>query len=316
MYNPKRILVPVDFGASSEAALDQALAVLALRPESRLRILHVYEPPYYAPEALVNLPGEPPLPMIDYVRQQAERQLEDFVAARRASAVEGEWPADRIDWRIAAGLAFEEIPRESTAWNADLLVMGTHGRHGLTHLLLGSVTERVVRHAPCPVLVVRGGGAAATGALAFDRVLVPVDFGPDAVAAAKAGLAMAAQGAKSVTLLHVVPTPAYAGEVMVPRAGGIRLGQFLHDEAQQRLESFAREMFGAQEPELVVTQGSAAEQIVHLAAEADTRLVVMGTKGRHGLAHFFVGSVAERVLRHSPCPVLITRTMFGEPPTT
>lgn len=314
MYMPKRILAPVDFGACSETALGQALAILALRPEARLRVVHVYEPPYYAPEALVNLPGEPPLPMIDYVRQQAERQLDAFMATHRGEAGQ----AERIDSRIAAGLAFEEIPREASAWNADLMVMGTHGRQGLSHLLLGSVAERVIRQAPCPVLVIRATTKEPTAPLAFDRVLVPVDFGPDSVAAAKLGLAMAAGGPSQVTLLHVVPTPAYAGEVMVPRAGGIRLGQFLHDDAQQRLEAFARELLPSSEerPTLMVLQGSPAEQIIASCAEDDSRLVVMGTKGRHGLAHFFVGSVAERVLRHTPCPVLITRAVFGDQPTT
>ena len=314
MFMPKRILAPVDFGACSETALGQALAVLARRPEARLRVVHVYEPPYYAPEALVNVPGEPPLPMIDYVRQQAVRQLEAFMSTHCGDPALSE----RIDSRIAAGLAFEEIPREAAAWNADLVVMGTHGRQGLSHLLLGSVAERVIRMAPCPVLVVRDAAKGAQAPLTFDRVLVPVDFGPDAVAAAKLGLSMAAGGPSQVTLLHVVPTPAYAGEVMVPRAGGIRLGQFLHDEAQQRLESFAREVLPDSEerPNLVVLQGSPAEQIIASSAGNDSRLVVMGTKGRHGLAHFFVGSVAERVLRNTACPVVITRAAFGDPQTT
>lgn len=312
MYAPQRILAPVDFGACSATSLAQAVALAEKQPEGSLRVLHVYEPPYYAPEALVNLPGEPPLPMVDYVRQEAERQLETFLAAKRCGALLG----GRLDARIVAGLAFEEIPREARAFAADLVVMGTHGRRGLSHLLLGSVAERVIRNATCPVLVVRANGAEPASTLAFDRVLVPIDFGPDAMAAARLGIAMSARGAKGVTLLHVVPTPAYAGEVLVPRAGGIKLGQYLHDEAQVRLEGFAAEVAPSADdrPKVLVLQGSAAEQTIHVCVEDDVHLVVMGTKGRHGLAHFFVGSVAERVLRHAPCPVLITRSAFGEMP--
>ncbi len=312
MYAPQRILAPVDFGSCSAASLAQAVAITNARPEASLRVLHVYEPPYYAPEALVNLPGEPPLPMVDYVRQEAERQLESFLAPRRDAAALG----GRLDARISAGLAFEEIPREARAFDADLVVMGTHGRRGLSHLLLGSVAERVIRNATCPVLVVRSGGQEPAAPLAFDRVLVPIDFGPDSMAAARLAVAMSAHGARGVTLLHVVPTPAYAGEVMVPRAGGIKLGQYLHDEAQVRLTAFAAEVAPSPDdvPKALVLQGSAAEQTIHLCAEDDVHLVVMGTKGRHGLAHFFVGSVAERVLRHAPCPVLITRAVFGEAP--
>jgi universal stress protein A len=260
MFVPDRILVPVDFGDCSETAFRQAAAVLVRHPSASLRLVHVYEPPYYAPEALVNLPGEPPLPMLDYIRQQAEKQLAHFVETH----VAGTPLADRVDARIAAGLAFEEVPREAAAWGADLIVMGTHGRQGLSHLLLGSVAERVIRDAPCPVLVVRGTNVPAPDrALVFDRVLVAVDFGPDSVAAARLGMALATNGAADVTLLHVVPTPAYAGEVLVPRAGGIRLGEFLHDEAQLRLETFARELVGgARRPTARVLQGSAAEQTV------------------------------------------------------
>lgn len=310
MYAPRKILAPVDFGTCSAASLGQAVAVARSQPASTLRVMHVYEPPYYAPEALVNLPGEAPLPMVDYIRQEAERQLEAFLAPREDAAALG----DRLDARIVAGLAFEEIPREARAFGADLVVMGTHGRRGLSHMLLGSVAERVIRNAPCPVLVVRVGGQDAPAPLAFDRVLVPVDFGPDSNAAARLGIAMSARGARGVTLLHVVPTPAYAGEVLVPRAGGMKLGEYLHDEAQARLEAFAAEVSPSpdERPSALVLQGSAAEQTIHVCVEDDVHLVVMGTKGRHGLAHFFVGSVAERVLRHAHCPVLITRAVFGE----
>ncbi len=310
MFSPKRILIPVDFGASSRAALAQARALAVGRPEVRLRVLHVYEPPYYAPEALVSLPGQAPLPMIDYVRVQAQRQLDEELAG---------WAADpelagRFDARLVSGLAFEELPQEAATWKADLIVMGTHGRRGFAHLLLGSVAERVVRQAPCPVMVVRATGTTVTPPTAFERVLVPIDFGPDSAAAARLGMALSKDGAGSVTLLHVVPTPAYAGEVLVPRAGGIRLGEFLHDEAQRRLEMFAQDVGhgGLDRCHFLVMQGSAAEQVVHLATEDNYGTIVMGTKGRHGLAHFFVGSVAERVLRHAVCPVVITRAVFGD----
>lgn len=318
MFAPKKLLVPIDFGHCSEAALARARAILARTPDAKMRVVHVYEPPYYAPEALVNLPGEPPLPMVEYVRQQAERQLAAFLAETLAAPeCQG-----RVDTLIGAGIAFEEIPRAAQAYGADLLVMGTHGRHGLSHLLLGSVAERVIRNAPCPVLVVRAAPAAgaqpveprgADAVLAFERVLVPVDFGPDALPAARLGLALSAHGAAGVTLVHVVPTPAYAGEVLVPRAGGIRLGEFLQDEALQRLQAFAAELVPDPDarPAVRVVQGSPAEQIAALAADDGADLVVMGTKGRHGLAHLFVGSVAERVLRFATCPVVITRAAFG-----
>ena len=151
MFVPHRILVPIDFGACSETAFRQAANVLAQHPEATMRVVHVYEPPYYAPEALVNLPGEPPLPMVDYVRQQAEKQLATFMSTH----VAGTPLADRVDARIAAGLAFEELPREAAAWGADLLVMGTHGHGALGRLVMGSVSTQVLANSHVPVLLVR-----------------------------------------------------------------------------------------------------------------------------------------------------------------
>ncbi|MBI3030987.1 MAG: universal stress protein [Candidatus Rokubacteria bacterium] len=139
----RRILVPVDFSASSDHALDEAVR-LAKQLDARLWILHVVEIP---------LPGWPvygrefsPEALIEKGREGAAQQLE--VLASRVSPLE-------VEPLVRVGTPFVEIIAAAREIGADLIVMGTHGRTGLAHALIGSVTEKVVRASPCPVLTIR-----------------------------------------------------------------------------------------------------------------------------------------------------------------
>jgi nucleotide-binding universal stress UspA family protein len=144
-----RILVPTDFSATADAALEYARA-FAVRLGASLRIVHVIEEAYFGG----TVGGEVYLPdtlnIRDALRQEAERLLSERVTAR-----------DReqrfIETAVVFGRSFRAIVEDALATSADLIVMGTHGRTGLPHLLLGSVAERIVRTAPCPVLTVREG---------------------------------------------------------------------------------------------------------------------------------------------------------------
>lgn len=143
-----RILVPTDFSAASDAALEYA-RTLAQKFGSALHILHVLEDPYttgaFATELYAPLPAE----TRDALAQDAQARL-----AERAAAANLE--PDRVVTMLAPGLDTRAIVDYAADNGIDLIVMGTHGRRGVSHLLLGSVAERVVRTAPCPVLTVRG----------------------------------------------------------------------------------------------------------------------------------------------------------------
>lgn len=145
--NPvKRILVPVDFSPCSKAALEHA-SFLAHRLGAELEVLHVWEPPtYVTPEMVVHMPGEKSRTLAEFVRTQSGQAMEALLASieRDGLVVHG---------RLETGAVVETILR--AARENDLVVMGTHGRTGLSHLLLGSVAEKVVRRSPCPVLTVR-----------------------------------------------------------------------------------------------------------------------------------------------------------------
>jgi universal stress protein A len=141
-----RILCPVDFSANSLHALEYAIAFAAAHAAD-LTLLHVLEPPVYGlaeyPD-LAQLSGD----ILDQLQASARKRLAALEeSARKRHA--------RTDSLFAAGTPFLEIIGAARARKVELIVMGTHGRSGLSHLIIGSVAERVVRKAPCPVLTVR-----------------------------------------------------------------------------------------------------------------------------------------------------------------
>jgi nucleotide-binding universal stress UspA family protein len=146
MIDLKRILLPTDFSKHSQNALAYATA-FAEKFGAEIYLLHVVQDlAIFIPEAVsVSPPMVPP--------------VEQFTAAARASllqvAVENKLDRFGVQVEVREGTPFYEIIQVAREKDVDLIIMGTHGRGGLTHVLLGSVTEKVVRKAPCPVLTVR-----------------------------------------------------------------------------------------------------------------------------------------------------------------
>lgn len=147
----RRIVIATDFSESSDRALALA-GWLAGQHGASLVMLHVSDPPANMPIEATLQPPDQPGPL------SVERYLTD--SSRKRMAAQAGKMIDRIpdEFRVAFGPVAATIASEARGARADLLVLGTHGRTGLSHLLLGSVAERVVRTAPCPVLVVRQPG--------------------------------------------------------------------------------------------------------------------------------------------------------------
>jgi len=144
MAKIRRIVCPVDFSDASAAAVEYALD-LAADTKAEVRFVHVYQIPVYAlPDGAVV--GGPEL------AARLGQQLQTELDALRKK-YEGRGP--KLDTHLVEGVPHVEIVRIAKELPADMIVMGTHGRGGLSHLLLGSVAERVVRTAECPVLTVR-----------------------------------------------------------------------------------------------------------------------------------------------------------------
>jgi universal stress protein A len=138
-----KICCPVDFSETSRVALEEA-AELSRRYHAELSLLHVFEPPGATAELMVSPPD-----LIDQTTKDLERKLELWKAEAERHG------ASPVRALVVTGAPATEIVRFALTAGSDLVVMGTHGRRGLRHLVLGSVAERVVREASCGVLVVR-----------------------------------------------------------------------------------------------------------------------------------------------------------------
>ncbi len=286
-----KILCPVDFSESSGAALGLAVR-LAKDAGATVTLAHVVQPSYVlAPDAGYVLRS---------IQDVASQEADTGLAACKA---DGE--------RIAPGVPIEVVRLDGTPWDSlcrqaregafDLIVMGTHGRTGLAHALVGSVAERVVRHAPCPVLVTR---AAAAAGPPFRQILCAVDFSEPSREALRFAAELAKQGGATLTVMHVYAKHAPADD----RAVEEKVDQLR--PALTEWQETARAL-GAPRVEVAWEEGRAWQAIVRRAAEQHHDLVVVGTHGRTGLEHVFLGSVAERVLRHAPCSVLAVRKLPG-----
>ena len=144
MINLRTILVPSDFSECSDAALRYGLE-LARRFDARVHLLHVVQDPLAQPWAAEGF-SAPLFEVVDaWQREAKDRLLLSVPDADR----------DRVTVVATVAWPYAEILRHAIEHNVDLIVMGTHGRAGMTHMLLGSIAEKVVRRAPCPVLTVR-----------------------------------------------------------------------------------------------------------------------------------------------------------------
>jgi hypothetical protein len=168
----------------------------------------------------------------------------------------------------------------------DLVIMGRRGKHGLADLLMGSVTARVIGHSPVNVLVVPKGGA-----IGFQRILVASDGSPHSEVTWDLALAMAKQAASQLIAIAVAPEE---GDII---------------EAQALVHKLLTAANRAGMPlKGVSPQGVAPDAgIIHQAIKNEVDLIIMGSHGRTGLKRLLMGSVTERVIGQSPCPVLVVK---------
>jgi nucleotide-binding universal stress UspA family protein len=288
---PRRIFVPVDFSDPSRQALSAAVA-LARRLGSRMAVAHV---------ARGNRPDS------HIVAEQMGVTFDTRRAGRGnlAEFLKRELPPSLQPTRIvAAGVPFDEITKAAAAWDADLIVIATHGYTGLKQVLLGSTTERVVRQASCPVLVVRSREKRA--AFSPDQVrsiLVPVDFSKSSLKAVSYAVALARKYDAQLILLHVVER--FHADLLIDTSGTQRAARASAHQLLNRLVETTRKTWPRTDHEL--RSGHAVTVITALAKRTGADLIVVGTHGRTGLQRRFIGSVAERVVRHAHCPVLVVR---------
>lgn len=294
-----KILCPIDFSDASIRALTYA-AALAKWHGAQLHVVHVV--PAADEGLVVAVDGglvEPRRPAsLEATARELGRVIDTVGATGAAPEVITE-----------AGRTHELIVQRARADAADLIVMGTHGRSGFNRLLLGSVTEKVLRTAPCPVLTVPAAAPAMTAAaVAFRRILCPVDFSPSALEALQHALTLAREANGRVTVLHAL-------EYMDPEEpcehvdfDVRRHRQHFLDHARARLHALvAAEDATWCEIDEVVAIGRAYKVVLEQAATASADLIVMGAQGTTGVELVLYGSNTQHVLRAATCPVLTVR---------
>jgi nucleotide-binding universal stress UspA family protein len=211
-----------------------------------------------------------------------------------------------------AGPTAETIVDQVVTRDADLLVIGTHGRGGLERFLLGSVADEVLRNAPCPVLTVPPHAPASPSApVTLRHIVCPVDFSPAALQAVGFALDLGRRAKASVTLLHAIEWLADEEPRELVHFNVPEFRQHLVDKARDRLDALlAQEPDAAGLVEPMVVLGRAYRQVLRVAADQGAELIVMGALGRGepGLTRF--GSTTHQVVRAASCPVL---TVHGAP---
>jgi nucleotide-binding universal stress UspA family protein len=290
----QRILCPVDLSPLSRRALETAVA-LARAWDAVVDVLEVIDTSLLpgvatGSRAMVDLSGY-------------QQEFDAFVQATEASdvkitrqVVEGRTPAAIVD--AAAGL------------RTDVIVMGTHGRHGFDRFVLGSVTARVLRKAPCRVLAVPPPPTGAAPAWPPARSIVcPVDFSSSSLAALEEAVAWAKQFAARLTAVHVLEWPFGDWHHEAFPFPIEELGRSLEDQARQRLHQCVVDAKTMAEE--IVLVGKPARALVDFVSDRPPDLVVMGATGRGALGLALLGSTAERVIVQSPCPVLTLAGHLG-----
>jgi nucleotide-binding universal stress UspA family protein len=295
MTTIQRIACAIDFSESSHQAMRTA-AHLARERGAELVLLHAWEDP-----TVVAVDVTTPT-FRTQVKQAAEGGLEQALRDTRALG------------KVAATVRLVE----GTPWQAivevaerdptiGLLVVGTLGRTGIKRAVLGSVAEQIVRHAPCPVLVVRRGSEPRP----YRHVLVPVDFSQSSRAAMRFAAELVTGDAR-ITLVHVLEVPtSYHGELNPPEALAA-----IDRRGASLLEEFVGELRGLTTAtvDTHTRVGSPVHQVLAMVEHDPTYdLVVTGSHGRTGVGRFLLGSVAERLVRHAPAPVVVVHQRAVEP---
>jgi len=287
----RRILCPTDFSEFSDMAFRYALSI-AQHYRGKLFVQHVVES-WQHPEAAF-VPGHYYLEFQSRLLHKGEDELQRFVKHHGSNGIQPE-PV------VEQGIAADSILALAEAQKVDLIVMGTHGRRGFDRLMVGSVTERVLRKAACPVLAVHKPSHDFLSSRDQDpshlnRILFCTDFSENSLRALSHALSLTAEYNAELTLLHVLKD--------IPSGSSIDEATATAMEHLDNLIPPEKLKAGRIRSRSMVRRGSAYEQIIQLALEAQTDVVIMAVRGRGALNAAVFGSTTYRVIQLGPCPVL------------
>jgi len=276
----RTVLVPTDLSEGSSIALDRTLA-LPLAAHARIDLVHV----------LSDAPAKAGTKAEATARAALEREVD------RARSLA---PELEVTSKLLRGLPYIEIIRRARSSDAELVVVGRHGRRPVRDVFIGSTAARIVRMGETPVLVVRGQAMGP-----YRRPLVATDLGDTLRQLAELSLRIVGHRT-TVTVVHAVHIP-FEGFVAPTGAAREKLRRPAQKEATMKLE---RLLEGYQEHarwRLRVRTGDPRSILVDEAVRCRADVIVLGTHGRSGLSHVLIGSIAEWTLANAPCDVLVAR---------
>jgi nucleotide-binding universal stress UspA family protein len=304
MIELRNMLCPTDFSDFSRRALEHAM-VLARWYDARLTILYVSP---LAPAVAGFPPMVSPITLEPLNRERLLQEMRSFAEPAASAGV-------KTEFVVREGPAALEIVEQARVGAADLIVMGTHGRGGFERLVLGSVAEKVLREAPCPVLTVSKQAEAATPREPSDLrcIVCPTDFSGPATEALRYAALLAERAKARLDVVYVLDWP--DGErPHHPPFDVPEYRRYLEEDAQRQLRAAVpdavRDWCEVRES---VLAGKPWREILGLAAARQADLIVLGTHGHGALDHLLFGSTAHHIVRQATCPVLTVRAAAARP---
>lgn len=292
----KNIICATDFSESSKHAVDYGVA-LAKEFRAKLYMCHIIDMSYAAMYGECKDPAE----------------LEERIMGKANDYLRGSIGEDPVDWEplISKGHTSDEITRMAADVSVDLAITATHGRSGLKRLILGSVTERLIRTLTSPLLVVRSPEhdfvSPGSQKVKLDRILVGCDFSPDSNLSFQYALALARQFQCELHLAHVIESTMYKHILK----SGPESGQDQHalcKELDEKLKDMIPgEAHACCAPRTELLAGQPYEELTKYAVTHNIDLIVLGVRGHSLMETLFLGSTTDRVVRQAPCPVLSVR---------
>lgn len=271
----KKIIIPIDFSEHSEYALKTA-AKLAKKNKAELLVLHMLE----MSEIMLTASGEEPQKVI-YFLKLAEQRFEDFLNKDYLKGI-------KVTPIVKHFKVFSEVNDMAQKYDADLIVMGSHGASGMKEFFIGSNTERVVRSSEIPVLVVKND----LRKINFEVVAFACDFSEESIESYLKAVSMFEKMGSKVYLVHVnLPNDRFRNSIEIEK----QVVNFF-TKADRNLDKM-KDVF-------YVSDYTVEDGILNCANKIGADLIAIPTHGRKGLAHFFQGSVGEDVANHSTLPVM------------
>jgi nucleotide-binding universal stress UspA family protein len=296
----KKIICATDFSDLSNHAVSYGIE-LAREFKAKLYLCHVID------LSSATMYGE-----ATFAFEAQYVHMEEY-AHERLRRLIGE---NQIDWEplVSTGRAADEITLLAEEKSVDLAIAATRGRSGLKRLILGSVTEHLMRTLPCPLMIVPrlelNLQTEPAQAVRFKNILVGCDFSPNSTLAFQYAISLAQEFQSELHLVHVIEPPVYKDLPKSVEEARDKLRQGLHKQLKERLENMVpKEASNWCKPKIMLLAGHAHEELSKYAVVQDIDLIVLGVTGHRLVEALFVGSTTDRVVRRAPCTVLSVRPM-------